>query len=92
MEKFDMDMYVKKNQPDRTIIVAVMKKKTAKSQDRYFVVVKRGEFFLTSVFHGIGFWTDELNPNVDLRYVEYEEIWIPYENIDYIKSLTYIRR
>lgn len=100
MAEFDMDMHVKKNQADRPMFAVVMKKKTARSSDRYFVVVKKGECFLPTTFHGIGFWSDELlkfKPDLTvtqqfLAEQEYEEVWIPYENIDYVKSLVYTKR
>lgn len=100
MSEFDMDMHVKKQQIDRPMFAVVMKKKTAKSTDRFFIVVKKRENFLPTVFSGVGFWLDQipkLDPEVTasqqfLDNQEYEEVWIPYENIDYIKSLVYTKR
>ena len=95
-----MDMHVKKPQVDKPMFAAVLKKKTDKSASRFFIVVKKGECFLLTTFHGIGFWADEI-PRLDpettaslqfLNNQEYEEVWIPYENIDYVKSLVYIKR
>lgn len=100
MTSFNMDMHVKKQQPDKPMLAAVMKKKTGKSTDRFFIVVKKVECLLPTTFHGIGFWSSEipqLNTGITatqqfLDDQEYEEVWIPYENIDYIKSLIYIKR
>jgi hypothetical protein len=97
MPDFDMDMHIKKQQPDRLMFAAVMKKKTV---CRFFIVVKKGECLLPTTFHGIGFWAREipkLNPDMAatqkfLDDQEYEEVWIPYENIEYVKSLVYIKR
>jgi hypothetical protein len=100
MTDFDMDMHIKKHQVDKPMFAVVLKKKTDKSADRFFIVIKKGENLLTTVFHGVGFWSGEipqLDPNMTasqqfLSIQTYEEVWIPYENIDYIKSLVYIKR
>lgn len=97
---FDMDMHVNKNPIEKPTLAVVLDKKTLKSADRFFIVVKKGEYFLPTVFHGIGFWSDEI-PKLDpkmsitrqfLDAQEYEEVWIPYEKIDHIKSLVYTKR
>ena len=44
MADFDMDMHVKKQQVDKPICAAVMKKKTDKSPDRFFIVVKKIDY------------------------------------------------
>jgi len=100
MTEFDMDMHVKKQQTDRPLFAVVLKKKTDKSADRFFIVVKKGEYLLPQTYHGIGFWCNvvpRLDPEMTstqqfLGTQTYEEVWIPYENIDYIKSLIYIKR
>jgi hypothetical protein len=100
MADFDMDMHVKKVQLDKPMFAVVIKKRTAKSEDRYFIIVKKGECFLPTAFHGIGFWATEI-PKLDMEITAsqqfldsqaYEEVWIPYENIDYVKSLVYTKR
>lgn len=100
MSTFDMDMHVKKDQSDKPLYAVFLKKKTARSPDRYFIVTKKAEYFLPNAFHGIGFWADqipELDPETTAskQYLEdqkYSEVWIPYENIEFIESLVYIKR
>lgn len=92
---FDMDMNVKKQISDVPTFVVVLDKKTSKSVDLFFVVMKRGENILPNLFHGIGVWTTQLpDPSSyeELYKMDYEEIWIPYEKIKYVKSLTYVKR
>ena len=67
------------------------------SNEVYFVCTKnrRDELSLPSTFHGVGFWHtsneyDGLYDNIEER--EEEEVWIPYSNIAYIKSLMYRSR
>jgi hypothetical protein len=99
MQEFDMDMHVK-NPTERPMLAVLMKKKTSKSVDRFFIVTKKGEHFLPTVFHGIGFWAEcvpEFNPKISaarqfLDDQKYEEVWIPYHEIDHIKSLVYTKR
>jgi hypothetical protein len=73
-----------------------MRRKTAKSPITYFVCTKnRRDEFGPDIFHGIGYWhtlKDGDNPgpmyeNIEKR--EEEEVWIPFNNIEYIKSLMY---
>ncbi|MHA2216335.1 MAG: hypothetical protein ACXACY_10375 [Candidatus Hodarchaeales archaeon] len=94
--------FVKNSTSDnRPLYAVIMNKATSKSKPRYFIVVKKGELFLDSVFHGVGFWTDIIleyigqessikDYNIDNHYIE--EVWIPYTNIDYITSLMYKQR
>lgn len=101
MDKFDMDVYVRNKQPEKPLL-AVCMKTTPRNSDylKYFIVVKKGEYFTNNIFRGIGFWSKEI-PILDVeltssqQFLEdqtYEEVWIPYDNISYIKSLVYIKR
>jgi len=100
MVDFDIDMHVKKVQIDKPTFAVFLKKKTIKEMNRIFIVVKKKEHFLSTTFNGVGFWSEDvpnLDPNMTVtqQYLDsqqYEEVWIPYENIDYIKSLVYIKR
>ena len=92
---FDMDMHIKKEQVDKPLYAVVMKKKS-----KFFIIMKKGDPFLPNILHGIGFWATEI-PNLDteitifkqiLEDQEYVEVWIPYENIDYVKSLIYKKK
>lgn len=76
-----------------------MKKRTAKEPVIYFVCTKnRRDEFSPEVFHGVGYWHaqkdgdkgDAIYDNIEYR--EEEEVWIPYSNIKYIKSLMYRSR
>jgi len=69
-------------------------KKTAKSPDRFFIVVqvRRDEFTSPAIFHGIGYWTDKkpsINNSVN---VDITEVWIPWQKIDHVESLMYRQR
>lgn len=87
--KFDIDKQSRKlNRGDFPRMVVKLLKRTAKSPNRYFIVVKRDNNFI-GVFHGIGFWTSSLE---DLTGGDLTEVWIPYENIDYVESLTYNKK
>ena len=100
MAGFDMDIHARKQYSDRPLHAVIMKKRTLKSEDKVFISVKRVENFLPTVFHGVGFWYTEevqMDPKLTasqqiLDEQEYEEVWIPYEGIEYIKSLTYTKK
>jgi len=67
-----------------------MKTRTAKEQAAYFVCTKnRRDEFSPEVFHGVGYWHSGPDMYKDIEKREEEEVWIPYGNIDYIKSLMY---
>jgi len=88
---FDVDVHSKTvGSGDLCRFAVKMKKPTAKSPERYFIVTKKIDCFLVGVFHGVGFWTEDLeNLNFDQ---DIEEVWIPYMNIDFVKSLTYVKK
>ena len=85
--KFDMDMHVKKEKiKNNPILIVYMNKKN----DPKFIVMKRVDYFIGNFFHGIGYWTKETevfeDPEIN------EEVWIPYCNINYVKSLLYTKK
>jgi hypothetical protein len=97
---FDMDMHVSNNTITKPSYAIVMKKRTAKSADRVFIVVKKYSIENTMV-HGIGFWWDQEIPEFNMELTahiqmieeqDFEEVWVPVENIDYVKSLLYVKK
>ncbi len=71
-----------------------LKKRTqsVKEKQKFFVCVqkRRDEFNLVSALHCIGYWHEgKLNIFNNTRSKDIEEVWIPWNQIEYVKSLMY---
>jgi hypothetical protein len=82
----------------KQLVYAVhMSKRTAKEKDRYFIVTDKKVEMGPSLFHGRGYWAEELPQsaagcpvaNVSVKAENLKDAWIPWGNIDHIENLTY---
>jgi hypothetical protein len=84
----------------KQVVYAVhMKKRTAKEKDRYFIATDKKVDMGPGLFHGRGYWTEELPKRaadgptmVSVVQESLKDVWIPWGNIDHVENLTYIGR
>lgn len=75
-----------------------IKKRTARENQRYFVVAidnleKRTKFSITDGYVcAQGFWAEDRSFADSVETATILEVWIPNENIDHVESLVYRQR